>query len=55
MRKEEKNIYEEGRKLESRGQRSKKKNVIEHSVLYKTFESDSVSQMSLNLIILYHE
>ena len=50
-----KNIYGEGRKLESRRQRSKKKNVIEHSVSYKTFESDSVSQMSLTFVILYHE
>ena len=45
-----KNIYEEGRKLESRGQRSKKKNAIEHSISHKTFESDFVSQMSLTCI-----
>ena len=55
MRKKEKNIYEEGRKLESRGQRSKKKNFVEHSISYKTLESGFVSQMSLTLIILYHE
>ena len=55
MRKKRENIYEEGRKLESRGQRSKKKNFIEHSISYKTLESDFVSQMSLTLIILYHE
>ena len=46
-----KNIYEEGRKLESRGQRSKKKNVIQHSIWHKTFESDFVSQMSLTCIM----
>ena len=55
MRKKEKNIYEEGRKLESRGQRSKKKNFIKHSISHKTLESDFVSQMPLTLIILHHE
>ena len=55
MRKKEKNIYEEGRKLESRGQRSEKKSFIKHFISYKTLESDFVSQMSLTLIILYHE
>ena len=54
MKKIYKNICEEGRKLESRGQKSKKKNVIEHSISHKTFESDFVSHMSLTLIILFH-
>ena len=55
MRKKEKNIYEEGTKLESLGESSKKKTFIKHSISYKTLESDFVSQMSLTLIILYHE
>ena len=37
----------------SRGQRSKKKDVSEHSISCKTFEIDFVSQKSLTSIILY--
>ena len=55
MKKKDESIHEEGKKLESREKRSKKKNFIEHSISYKTFESDFVSQMSLSLIILCHE
>ena len=44
--KKDENIYEEGKKLESRGQRAEKKNVIEHSISHKTIESDFVPQMS---------
>ena len=47
MKKNIKNNYQEGKKLESRGQRAQNKNVIEHSISYKTIESEFMSQMSL--------
>ena len=47
MKKNIKNNYEEGNKLESRGQRAKIKNAIENSISYKTIESEFMSQMSL--------
>ena len=47
MKKNIKNNYEEGNKLESLGQRAKNKNVIEHSISYKTIESEFMLQMSL--------
>ena len=45
--KNDKNIYEEGKKLVNQGQRAKNKNVVQHSISYKTIESDFVSQMSV--------
>ena len=45
--KSDKNIYEEGKKLVNQGQRAKNKNVVQHSISYKTIESDFVSQMSV--------
>ena len=47
MKKNIKNNYEEGNKLESLGQRAKNKNVIEHPISYKTIESEFMSQMLL--------
>ena len=50
-----KDIYEEGEKLEERGQRAKKKNVIEHSISYKTLKVILCQRYQLTLIILYQE